>query len=313
MPCYSGWSAARAYALAHPAAHGGQPAHRAPAPRTQAAALPSVKEQPHSLREFAWLGSHPDEVSELAALLHEAAPRLGLAGYQQQPGASRGPVPRRPSYEVSYSLKERVLNAAPVAISAELLDWSRLAACVSSEMVALEDSPPAATLFTPLLHPRPSTAGSGEVLEINSGGRVLFCLFHPPTMHTPPSSRVGSPVKPGPAKPGQAGAAGAVAPAVAINADCMAAGLEEPAPQGLRSAWTAAAAGPVGGAPAKEQCVVVKFLSSRLLAQSEQFANELTRHVGICAPESRILRQKVGAAVARVGWGRDGVSAGRAM
>jgi hypothetical protein len=53
-----------------------------------------------------------------------------------------------------------------------------------------------------------------------------------------------------------------------------------------------------------EGCVVLKFVASRLLVQSEQFANELTRHVGICAPDSRIMRSKVWACV-RGGCGGD--------
>ena len=32
---------------------------------------------------------------------------------------------------------------------------------------------------------------------------------------------------------------------------------------------------------------------ARLASQSEQFANELTRHLGICAPDCRILRKVV--------------------
>ena len=46
--------------------------------------------------------------------------------------------------------------------------------------------------------------------------------------------------------------------------------------------------------PKPEGCLVLKFVSSRLICQSEQFASELTRHVGLCVPESRILRQQVG-------------------
>lgn len=46
--------------------------------------------------------------------------------------------------------------------------------------------------------------------------------------------------------------------------------------------------------PKHEGCLVLKFVSSRLICQSEQFASELTRHVGLCVPESRILRQQVG-------------------
>ena len=43
----------------------------------------------------------------------------------------------------------------------------------------------------------------------------------------------------------------------------------------------------------REGCCVVKFAASRLAIQSEQFANELTRHLGVCAPACRILRKGV--------------------
>ena len=69
---------------------------------------------------------------------------------------------------------------------------------------------------------------AGELVEVNSGGHVLFCFFQAPPGRHP-----------------------------------------------------------------QERCLIVKFLGSRLLTQSEQFANELTRHLGICAPACRILRQKV--------------------
>ena len=50
---------------------------------------------------------------------------------------------------------------------------------------------------------------------------------------------------------------------------------------------------PAEDAPHQERCLILKFLHTRLLTQSEQFANELTRHLDICAPNCRILRQKV--------------------
>ena len=47
-----------------------------------------------------------------------------------------------------------------------------------------------------------------------------------------------------------------------------------------------------GAAPeAPESVLIVKFHQTRLMTQSEQFANELTRHLGICAPTCRILRK----------------------
>ena len=50
---------------------------------------------------------------------------------------------------------------------------------------------------------------------------------------------------------------------------------------------------PAEDAPQQERCLILKFLHTRLLTQSEQFANELTRHLDICAPTCRMLRQKV--------------------
>jgi hypothetical protein len=43
-----------------------------------------------------------------------------------------------------------------------------------------------------------------------------------------------------------------------------------------------------------ERVLIVKGHHARLASQSEQFANELTRHLGICAPACRILRRVVG-------------------
>ena len=42
-----------------------------------------------------------------------------------------------------------------------------------------------------------------------------------------------------------------------------------------------------------ERILVLKFHPSRLITQAEQFANELARHLGICSPCCRILRQQV--------------------
>lgn len=70
---------------------------------------------------------------------------------------------------------------------------------------------------------------TGELVEVNSGGQVLFCFFAPPEQLL----------------------------------------------------------------FAVERVLIVKFHQSRLMTQSEQFANELTRHLGVCAPNCRILRQQV--------------------
>ena len=50
---------------------------------------------------------------------------------------------------------------------------------------------------------------------------------------------------------------------------------------------------PAGSEHAPERVVIVKVHQARLASQSEQFANELTQHLGICAPACRILRRMV--------------------
>jgi hypothetical protein len=79
------------------------------------------------------------------------------------------------------------------------------------------------------------------------------------------------------------------ATAGAAAAAAVAAVDAPPVPRQLRRSVTG-----MGGGAGQQGCLVLKFVSSRLLCQSEQFASELTRHVGLCVPDSRILRSKVG-------------------
>ena len=51
---------------------------------------------------------------------------------------------------------------------------------------------------------------------------------------------------------------------------------------------------------APERVLIIKGHPARLATQSEQFANELTRHLGVCAPDCRILRKVVHAAFSQV-------------
>ena len=66
---------------------------------------------------------------------------------------------------------------------------------------------------------------------------------------------------------------------------------------GLGHSVSSSAAGSAAGTPAgsgvvsTEGVLVVKVSGSRLAMQAEQFANELTRHLGIAAPDCRIIRQ----------------------
>lgn len=48
---------------------------------------------------------------------------------------------------------------------------------------------------------------------------------------------------------------------------------------------------PAPGLPAAYGCLVIKVPPTRLQCQSELFAGEITRHVGVACPEARIVRQ----------------------
>ncbi|KAL4436854.1 hypothetical protein ABPG75_003993 [Micractinium tetrahymenae] len=448
-----------------------------------------------SPRSFSWLGDHQDEAAELAALLHEAAPRLALASLRTPPVGSGGRaqgLPKARSYDVSDTVRDRLSAAVPMPTGPGQIDWSRLSAIISSEMLKFDEATESAMLArlqslpagtgvaangaraaaaapvaagaaaggavcgpaddgfaapapTPAALASPRTPSGGDMLEINSGGRVIFCLFSsdPPRAPTPPcslqSSLRSSPEKEAAGYTSRAGQLGehtgldpAAAGMAASHPSTLLPGAEElpPTPDGWRakqarsdggggrvlftesSLWahgrrsgggqagwqapdegsggsssddyaeerqlqaaaavpqqqqwhdqqggaddsaasssngcrssgssletgrprgagggaldalancgssfsfarsvpgaagdTAAGGGPgapcpvhlPGGplalpcAPGPESCLILKFVSSRLLCQSEQFASELTRHVGLCTPDSRILRQK---------------------
>ena len=92
--------------------------------------------------------------------------------------------------------------------------------------------------------------------------------------------------------------------------ECMMAwGVREASPQPAREPACSAQPSPVGSSSlrgsfsrsvspfvpdfAPERVLIVKAHPARLATQSEQFANELTQHLGICAPACRILRKLV--------------------
>jgi hypothetical protein len=244
------------------------------------------------------LDEHPEEAAELAELLNEAAPKLGLVGYRRlRPPRGSGWVPRAHSQEgLNDRINERVLRAVPMPTAAGCVDWSRLAAVVSSEALAFSSPPPeapsrsspgsppaapAGEYVAPTPLRRAATPSCELLVQVNSGGCVFFCLFEPPlpAAPTPPVTRHATPAALGgelhsPATPsGTAGSA-------------EGAGGHTPSTCGTPGgAWG-------GGGGGREEVLILKFVPSRLLCQSEQFASELARQVGICAPDSRVLRHK---------------------
>jgi len=194
-----------------------------------------------------WLSEHPEDAAELAELLNEAAPTLGLQNYPKlTPPRTPLDLSRWQTVHASTLLKERLHAAVPIPSSQ--INWSNLTAIITSEMIAYEELvggnsaksavatiPDASSTSTEAQPFQLPTTPGGSLVEVNSGGRVLFCLFTLDQMPTAPTFSSSSMLL-------------------------------------------------------REGCVVLKFVSSRLLCQSEQFANELARHVGICSPETRIIR-----------------------
>ena len=102
------------------------------------------------------------------------------------------PLPKARSYEVSDTVKDRLRAAAPAPTATGQVDWSRLCACISSELLQFEDATSAvvraqqlqafqlqqrlsaaaaaaAQQASPRDGPASPTVGGGELLEINSG------------------------------------------------------------------------------------------------------------------------------------------------
>lgn len=95
---------------------------------TQGAA-PGPPLQCLSPRAFSWLGEHQDEAAELAALLHEAAPRLALAGIRTplmgSGGRAQG-LPKARSYEASDTIRDRLHAAVPMPTGGARQGWQGL-------------------------------------------------------------------------------------------------------------------------------------------------------------------------------------------
>lgn len=76
--------------------------------------LLNLPSPPHLLHQFLsprWLGEEAHEAEELAALLHEAAPKLALANLRPPVGAGVRPLLKNRSYEVSDTVRDRLRAA----------------------------------------------------------------------------------------------------------------------------------------------------------------------------------------------------------
>ncbi|KAI8470555.1 MAG: hypothetical protein J3K34DRAFT_509307 [Monoraphidium minutum] len=207
------------------------------------------------------LGHDLSEASELATVLQEVAPGLTVDGVPAAP-------PSRPSSSsgcgTPVSARERVRAARPIDVDPSCVPWHALRGVVSSES----------------LH-EPAELGEDQerpqLVEVNTGGSVFFLLFGLEDAggdggHAEPRrSRLGGDDAPAGSAGGAAGRSGGGRAATGGGGG----GACSPRPRGGRA----------------EGVAVLKVAGSRLAMQSEQFANELARHLGIAAPLCRLVRQ----------------------
>ncbi|KAL6785276.1 hypothetical protein ACKKBG_A03170 [Auxenochlorella protothecoides x Auxenochlorella symbiontica] len=249
-----------------------------------------------------WLGEHPDDAAELAALLHEAAPKLGLKGDY--------PVSRRvtPSFPAKTTLRrdeadpedlgQLLQQAVPIPTGLGMVPWKALRACCTSEQLHSSGALPAQTAAQDSAGDKPVTPRGASALEINSGGLVFFCLFNARDAHIGSCSpRQSPPPSPGPESSEEAlraAAESALAEAAAngrLSPPCTDAGPREVSPSVIEVIPGANAPLAVAKRSAPHGCLVLKIPASRLQCQSELFAGEVARHVGLACPDGRILRQ----------------------
>lgn len=151
-----------------------------------------------------------------------------------------------------------------------------------------------------------------QVLEVNTGGTVFFLFFklkRKPQQHHFQKEQQQQQQQ----LPADWGRCSSSSSTGTSDAGSIASGKPAAAPAGSNATDVAtpgtspavAAAGRGGGAAcavkrvscsaaqssAREGIAVLKVGFNRLAMQAEQFANELTRHLGIAAPDCRIVRQ----------------------
>jgi hypothetical protein len=107
-----------------------------------------------------------------------------------------------------------------------------------------------------------------QLLEVNSGGAVFFLFFHLTKQQQQQQRQLRKQLQ-------QQQCDGIGSQALQQQQHCSGSGHR------LSDRY----------ASCSEGVAVLKVGSSRLSMQAEQFANELTRHLGIAAPDCRIVRQ----------------------
>eukprot|EP00879_Flechtneria_rotunda_P008587 GHRR01008998.1.p1 GENE.GHRR01008998.1~~GHRR01008998.1.p1 ORF type:complete len:1001 (+),score=424.15 GHRR01008998.1:2495-5497(+) len=196
------------------------------------------------------------EATELANVLQEVSSSIQVTGLSNllttRTSTSASGTPTK------LSAKERIKRALPIHIGAGSVPWDQLAGVVTSD--ALQE-------------PGSLEPGQPQMFEVNTGGAVFFVFFK---LSSEQQQQLllhqAQQLQQHKQKPGHQGQAGSQLPQQQLQHQ-------------LSDAGHPMAAG------AREGIAVLKIGASRLAMQAEQFANELTRHLGIAAPDCRIVRQ----------------------
>ncbi|CAL8468091.1 g7630 [Coccomyxa elongata] len=135
-------------------------------------------------RTWDWLAEQPEDAAELAVLLFEAAPKLKISA-SGSGGTSRPPkASRRASYKEEDGSRHRLSAAVPCPTGPGDIDWKQLAMVIGSESLKFEAEHNAASKAgqpgaDDASHMFASPRG-GDLVEVNSGGHVMFCFLSGP-------------------------------------------------------------------------------------------------------------------------------------
>ncbi|KAF6258121.1 hypothetical protein COO60DRAFT_1151434 [Scenedesmus sp. NREL 46B-D3] len=215
------------------------------------------------------------EATELANVLQEVSSSIQVTGLSSslsgRLSTSTSATPTK------LSARERIRSAVPIIIGAGAVPWEQLVGVVSSDDALLDagDTADAAADRQP------------QMLQVNTGGAVFFLFFKLNRKQQHHYHQQLLLLQPASSRNTMATIGAQVAGEQIVAADA-----------GAAAAWGGAAA-PVQQQQQqqkksqypREGIAVLKVGFNRLAMQAEQFANELTRHLGIAAPDCRIVRQ----------------------
>lgn len=279
----------------------------------------------HSWVSEIFSSEQPEDAADLAALFSEAVPNWSeVQRFKSRVKVARSHSKVRRTLSRIFKgadLKERLRAAIPIPTEEGLIDWNQLHEAISTEEIfAVEQDDESETALNSALE-SPNTPGvpakysSDEVsssengsrrlssswtdspggigaavtpggsLMVNSGGKVFFCMFAPilslnesETSTNYTSISESSLIM-------KKEVSTALGSGKLFETRTQITSTSKFKPDEHLVLWHSS------NNPLSEGCMVLKFTSSRLLCQSEQFAAELAKYLGVAVPDCRIIRK----------------------